>query len=354
MSTLVITSHDVQRLLSQVGLDRLMDTLIDRLTQDLHSFGEGHTEVPKRDGFHYLYPRPGLVEWMPTMIREKAVVIKTVGYHPRNPELAGLPSVLGNITMYDVLTGSLLAIMDGVIPTALRTGAASAVASQVLARKKSPVLGMIGCGMQAVTQVHAVSRVATIERVLAFDRDVDSASSLAARLAFTGLPVELATIEEIEEVSDILCTATSVGPGEGPILTGERLQKHVHINAVGSDLAGKTELPLELLRRSLVVPDFLEQALEEGECQQLERGEIGPSLTDVLRSPEAYESYRDETTLFDSTGFALEDKVVMEVMLEMCAELELGSHLDIECKAGDPKDPYIGVAREVPSLLGAE
>ena len=90
-----------------------------------------------------------------------------------------------------------------------------------------------------------------------------------------------------------------------PVLDDAFLRDDVHINAVGSDMAGKTELPLTLLHASLVCPDYTPQAILEGECQQLHNGHIGPSLIEIVKNPNAYVSYQAQKTVFDSTGFAL-------------------------------------------------
>ena len=142
-----------------------------------------------------------------------------------------------------------------------------------------------GHGAQAVTQLHAISRVFTLDRVLVYDTNPDAMHSFARRTAFLGLDVRPASLVDVETQSDIVCTATSVAVGAGPVISGHAMKPHVHINAVGSDLPGKTELPLSLLRRSLVCPDYPAQARVEGSTQACALDEVpGPVLDLALRS----------------------------------------------------------------------
>ena len=111
---------------------------------------------------------------------------------------------------------------------------------------------------------------------------------------------------------------------------------HLHVNAVGSDLPGKTELPLEFLKRSVVVPDFSDQAAKEGECQQLGVSDIGPELPAVIRDEALLPEVRDTLSVFDSTGFAIEDLIAMETVIELAESLGVGTAVEIESSANDP------------------
>nr|AWI62625.1 lysine cyclodeaminase [Cystobacter sp.] len=342
METLLISAADLAQIVRHVGVDRLMHQLIERLMQSLLHYDPRSIEVRKRDGFAYQTPHPGVLEWMPVMRRGESSVIKVVGYNPHNPTLHGAPTIVSTISLYDIATGHLRLLMDGVFPTAMRTGAASAVASRLLARQDAEVLGIVGCGAQAVTQLHALSLVFPLRRVLAFDIDPAVSATYARRCGFVPLPIELVPLQVLEAEADILCTATSVPVGGGPVIRGEQLKEWIHINAVGSDLPGKTELPLSLLERSLVCPDYLEQALVEGECQQLKHrpSRIGPSLVELVQGPKRDESIRHSPTVFDSTGFALEDQVALELFLEYAQELRLGRRVELEGGTTDVRNPY--------------
>ncbi|WP_410813375.1 ornithine cyclodeaminase family protein [Micromonospora sp. 067-2] len=338
--TLVLTQDDVSSILEICGRDRVMDLMIESLLQTLPLAYRMAIGTPSRDGFRRCEAGSGVLEWMPHREPGRSITIKTVAYTPTNPRTVGLPTILGTIARFDDVTGHLSAICDGVLLTAIRTGAASAVASQLLARPDSAVVGLVGAGAQAVTQLHALTRVFDIRRVLVHDVEPAHSGSFADRVAFLGLDVRVAALDEVESRADIICTATSVGVGAGPVLIARRLQPHVHVNAVGADLPGKVELPVDLLRSAYVVPDHLGQAHREGECQQLTPAEIGPELSALLARPEEAVRRRNGRTVFDSTGFALEDHIAVDVFLELAAQHGLGQQIRLESLPTDALNPY--------------
>ncbi|MEU0254320.1 ornithine cyclodeaminase family protein [Streptomyces sp. NPDC006184] len=339
-TTHIVDAPAVATVVSEVGLGRLYDLAIERLTEVLTSSGPARAEMKTRDGFLLTTPTLGLLEWMPAVRHGATVSMKLVGYNPHNPVKNQLPTILSTLLAFDVESGHLRAIVDGTFATAIRTGAASALASRALARPDSSVLGLIGCGAQAVTQLHALARSFPLTEVLVCDTDIRAESSFAARARMPDGLVRVAEPAEVEERADILCTATSVAPDQGPVLQGTSLRPWVHINAVGSDMPGKTELPLELLRDAVVVPDHREQAMAEGECQRLRPEEIGPSLTELLTDPARQAELRDRRTVYDSTGLALQDLVMVELLEELAREAGAGHRLVIEATAHDPQDPY--------------
>ncbi len=340
MDTIILTKDDIAEIVSRVGLHQLMDDIINELRKTFRSFDDDLTRVRTRDGFSYFTPYPGVLEWMPVMQVDDFAVIKVVAYNPGNPMLYQVPTIISTHSLYNIRTGHLMALTDGTFATALRTGAASAIASEVLANPASEVVGLVGCGAQAVTQLHALSRLFDIKRVLAYDTDSSVLASFPERCRFLNLDIRIVARQELEKESDIICTATSVGLDAGPVIDGTNLKPWVHINAVGSDLPRKIELPLALLRESLVCPDYRAQAVIEGECQQLPADAIGPELIDLVKRAPEYRSHQLSKTVFDSTGFALEDKAAMQVLLSLAKELNIGRSLPVESIALDPMDPY--------------
>lgn len=351
LPTLVLSAADTRSVIERVGLDALMDELIERLVAAFRDFDDATARVPARAGFHYSLPEPGLLEWMPVLL-EDSITIKLVGYHPRNPVARDLPTILATIGRWDQRTGHWQAVADGTLLTAMRTGAASAVATRLLAAPGSRVLGLIGAGAQAVTQAHAVSRICRLERILACDPRPEVARSFAHRVAFLGVDTRVVHPDALPQVTgeaDILCTCTSVGIGQGPVFADEGLKPWVHVNAVGSDFRGKVEVPLTLLRRALVVPDSVEQATAEGECQLLAPSEIGPRLASIVKHPERYEAARLQPTVFDSTGWAVEDHVVLTLFTDHAQRLGLGRLVEVEGIPSDPYDPYEGLKAAGPA-----
>ena len=340
--TRVLTQRCIARLVEQVGLDVLLDQLIARLATAFAEHDPGIVETFVRTGFRYTKPDLGLIEWMPAMEHGRRVSIKTVGYHPANPVERGTPSVLATTSLHDTTDGRLLALCEATFLTALRTGAASAIVTDVLAVDGADTLGMVGCGAQAVTQIHAISRIRPVAHVLAFDANAAVAATLEPRLRRAGLntTVELAQPDEIVAASDVLCTATSVEPGAGPVFRDGPHRPWLHVNAVGADHPGKIEVPAAFLARALVVPDLLEQCIAEGESQQVPAEGIGPEMAELLRHRGRYEHHRAGLTVFDSTGWALEDLIAAELVLDHAERLGEGFALDLQPTPRDPYDPY--------------
>lgn len=340
--TLVLPQNDIERIVRHFGINKVMDDLIQRLTDAIGQLDPDQTIIPIRSGFNYQSPQPGLVEWMPLYDKGRQVVIKLVGYHPENPDKFGLPTILSTISAYDTHTGHLKSLMDGVLLTSLRTGAASAIATRLMAQPESKTLGLIGCGAQSITQLHAISRVFNLARVMIYDIDPDAMASFESRAATIGLEIEVlpSSIEEIVVDADIISTATSIDIEEGPLFSNLPTKPHLHINAVGSDFPGKVEVPLDFLNDSFVCPDFKAQAVIEGECQRLDEKSIGAELADVLKNHGSYSYLRNQRSVFDSTGWSLEDAVVMELFTDYARQLGLGKEMQIEAIGGDAKSPY--------------
>lgn len=352
--TWIISADDVQKIVRNCGLDQLMDILITDLHLAFTEYNSKTTEIPLRSGFNYEKPVLGLVEWMPIHSVDKEVVIKVVGYHPNNPEDFDLPTILSSISSYDTATGHLKGIADGVLLTALRTGAASAIASKYMAKPESSILGLIGCGAQAVTQLHAISRLFPLEKVLYFDTDAEAMLSFQERCSMLELNISFkeSSVKEIMGLSHIVSTATSIGVDEGPLFDGIEVLPYAHINAVGSDFPGKVELPKNLLEQSFVSPDFRKQALIEGECQRLEKKFIGPELFEVVQGNGNFEFAKDKVSVFDSTGWALEDQVVMNLFLKLAKQYGYGKKMVIENVLEDTKNPYHFLLQGVTTHLG--
>lgn len=349
MKTRLFAREEISQIVNAVGFDRLMDDTISGLADACNIFEPAAHAIPVRSGFSYDdRDSKGLVEWMPVIRYGDRVVIKLVGYHPDNPKKFRLPTVLSTVIVFDTRTGHATSIIDGTFLTSLRTGAASAVASVVLARPDSNVLGLIGAGAQSVTQLHAISRRFRLNKVLIFDTDVSACTTFSDRAACAGvlLPVEVLPVQDVLSRADILCTSTSVDVGAGPLFEDQELVAGAHINAVGSDFPGKIELPQALLKRSLVCPDFRAQAMAEGECQQLREADIGPELPELVKEHDQYAAFRGHTTVFDSTGWALEDLVMADILTDLGSEIGIGRSIALECIGQDPRNPYGFIASQ--------
>lgn len=341
-STLFLSFTDIKEIIHRVGINQLMDDMIFDIESAFKNFDNTQITTPKRSGFNYEKPHVGLVEWMPLLKVEDEIMLKIVGYHPENPNIYNLPTILSSLTNYDINTGRLKSIMDGTFTTAMRTGAASAVATKYMALPESNILGLIGCGAQAITQFHALSRIYPFENVLIFDTDRETLNSFEERCEALHINVKItpSTIHDILEQSDIISTATSIGVGEGPLFEATHTKPHLHINAVGSDFPGKIELPLSFLQQSFVCPDYKEQAFIEGECQQLAESDVTEDIVGLINNKEKYNYLKETTTVFDSTGWAIEDYIAQKIIIKYAQEFQLGKYVDVEYKPKDSKNPY--------------
>lgn len=345
MRTLLLRAEDLSTLLRSVGRDALMDQMIDALRGRFRDHDPDLQQARARDGFRYDKPAHGLIEWMPTHEVGGPVVIKMVGYHPTNPLQRNLPSVIATSSMWDTETGHLVAVADSTLLTALRTGAASGLATDLLAVDRPITVGVVGLGAQAVTQVHAISRVRTIERIIGIDIEPDVAASFAARVDWLDVPVEILEPEASAHIAgqvDVLCTCTSAELGAPPVVGETEVRPWLHVNAVGADFPGKIELPRGLTDAALVIPDTLEQCLVEGECQQVPVDRIGPELPEVTQRATEFQRCRDEVTVFDSTGWAVEDDVALRLAVRLAEEHGVGTSVELERLPEDPFDPYAG------------
>lgn len=263
---------------------------------------------------------------MPAYIDE-AAGIKWVSVYPNNPE-RNLPTVMATIILCDPSTGCPLAIMDGTYITNVRTGAAGGVAVKYLARKGSSVIGMIGAGAQARTQLMAIKEVLVgIKEVKVFDRYKDAgiryAVEMGAKLSLNVLPVE--TIEAALE-ADIVVTTTS---SRKPIVKKQYIRPGTHINAIGADARGKEELEPDLLKNAKVIVDDIKQATHSGEINVpfseglFGMGDIYGNLGEVVAGMKAGRNSDEETTIFDSTGLAIHDIVCARLVYEKAKEGKL-------------------------------
>ena len=234
------------------------------------------------------------------------------------------------VPLFDAKSGEMLALIEADYLGQMRTGAASGVATGVLARDDARTAGIIGTGLQARTQLEAVCQARKLERVLAFSRASERREQFAKRMtARLNLPVEpVETAEQAVRGADILITSTT---STKPVVEGRWLPSGVHINAVGVNFAQKREIDSEVVRRSdLIAADSVEQSkIESGDLIQafgddLARWSAVRELADIVAGKVPGRTNRDQITLFKSNGMAIEDVVVAGRVYEMARERGLG------------------------------
>jgi alanine dehydrogenase len=218
-------------------------------------------------------------------------------------------------------TGRPLAIMNGEYITNMRTGAAGGVAVKYLARKNSSVIGMIGAGMQATTQLLAISEVLdNIEEVKVFDLFPDI-SQRYAQVMGVKLGINIHPVETVEAATDADIVVTTT-PSREPVVRKQHIKPGTHINAIGADAKGKQELESSLLAGAKVVVDDIRQASHGGEINvpltegKLKMEEIHGTIGELAANLKRGRESDDEITVFDSTGLAIQDMACAKLIYE--------------------------------------
>jgi alanine dehydrogenase len=241
----------------------------------------------------------------------------------------GLPTIQGIVLVADASNGVPLAVMDSGSITALRTGAATAVAAKHLARRQSRTATVVGCGAQGEIQLAALAAVLPLERAWVLDVDPARADRLAARAATAlGLSVEAATdLPACLGQSDVCVTCT---PARRPFVQRADIRAGTFIAAVGADSQGKQELEPALMASATLVVDLLEQCATIGELQHalaaglLTRDRVHAELADVVTGRHPGRTRADEITIFDSSGTALQDVAAAALVYEKACAARRG------------------------------
>jgi ornithine cyclodeaminase/alanine dehydrogenase-like protein (mu-crystallin family) len=260
---------------------------------------------------------------------EKLFGLKFITLFEQNRQ-KGLPLIQALVFLADGTTGEPLAIMDGAALTAIRTGAASGVATDLLARTDAAVAAVFGAGEQARTQLEAVSTVRPVRRAYVYDPDASAADRLAAEMTERlQRPIQrAANPADALEHADVVCTATT---SSVPVFDDASLKPGAHINAIGSYRPQVSEIPPATVCRARIVVDHRPSALEEagdllGPLRQglLDESQFCNELGDILQGRSPGRTSRDELTLFKSVGVAIQDLCAAARILENARRFQLG------------------------------
>ena len=280
----------------------------------------------------------GVIELMPTSDGE-TYGFKYVNGHPSNTK-AGLQTVTAFGLLADVATGYPVLLSEMTILTALRTAATSAMAAKWLAPAGARVMALIGNGAQAEFQALGFKAICGITEVRLFDIDADATRKCIANLTGYGLKlVSCATPEEAILGADIITTVTA-DKQYATILTDNMVGAGVHINGVGGDCPGKTELHRDILLRSEIFVEYPPQTRVEGEIQQLDADHPVTELWQVITGAVPGRTDARQITLFDSVGFAVEDFSALRYVLHKVKETGLYDTLDMIADPDDPRDLF--------------
>ncbi|MBV6416731.1 MAG: Ornithine cyclodeaminase [Steroidobacteraceae bacterium] len=333
---------DIQRLVHRIGTGAFIERLAREIEHDYRRWRE--FEKSARLASH---SPVGVIELMPTT-DGRLYSFKYVNGHPKNTA-EGLLTVTAFGVLADVSTGYPLLLSELTVTTALRTAATSALAAQWLARDGSRVMALIGNGAQAEFQAIAFHRLLGIRELRLFDVDPHATAKLERNLRATPELADLKltrtrSVAEACKGADIVTTATA-DKRNAVILTPPMIAPGMHLNAVGGDCPGKTELHADVLRMpgAKVVVEYEPQSRIEGEIQQMPPEFAVTELSDVVSGKASVRAAPGDITIFDSVGFALEDYSALR-LLHTLLEEERGAHrtIDLVPELLDPKDLYGG------------
>jgi ornithine cyclodeaminase len=264
---------------------------------------------------------------------------KYVNGHPRNMQ-AGLQTVTAFGVLADVATGYPLLLSEMTILTALRTAATSAMAAQHLAPKGARTMAMIGNGAQSEFQALAFRAICGIEHVRLYDIDPAATRKCSGNLARTGLKVTSCTTAEAAiEGAEVITTCTA-DKQYATILTDNMVGSGVHINAIGGDCPGKTELHRDILLRSDIFVEYTPQTRIEGEIQQLAPDHPVTELWQVIAGQASGRTSAKQITLFDGVGFAIEDFAALRYVHDRVKGTSFVQNLDMIADPDDPRDLF--------------
>jgi ornithine cyclodeaminase len=326
-------TRDVIELVNRIGMAKMFEELVAEAEADFARWPQ--FEKVARVASH---SRDGVIELMPTSDGE-TYGLKFVNGHPKNTR-DGLRTVTAFGLLADVATGYPTFISEMTITTALRTAATSALAAKHLARKDAKVMALIGLGAQSEFQALAFKAILGIKSLRVFDVDPAATRKFARNMADSGIAITyLPTAEEAVTGADIITTVTA-DKRNATILSDNMVGAGVHLNGVGGDCPGKTELHRDILLRSKIFTEFTPQTRIEGEIQQLDADHPVTELWEVISGAKPGRDSDRDITLFDSVGFAIEDFSTLRVIRRLVEQHGLGREIDLLPEEGDPKDLY--------------
>jgi ornithine cyclodeaminase len=328
-----VSDDHMMKLVHHIGIDRVLVDLAAEIEADFLRWPQ-FDKTPRVAS----HSDVGVIELMPTSDGE-TYGFKYVNGHPDNMK-RGLQTVTAFGLLADVATGYPLLLSEMTILTALRTAATSAMAAKWLAPKGSTTMALIGNGAQAEFQALAFRAICGIDEVRLYDIDPDATAKCVKNLAGRGLTVTpCRTAEEAILGAQIITTVTA-DKQYATILTDNMVGSGVHINGVGGDCPGKTELHRDILLRSSIFVEYPAQTRIEGEIQQLAPDHPVTELWQVMAGQTPGRTASDQVTLFDSVGFAIEDFSALRYVRSRLAETGLGTMLDMIADPDDPRDLF--------------
>ena len=334
--TTLISTLDIARIVAAHGLPEVLRRMELAITDGFKRWND--FDKSARLASH---SADGVIELMP-IADDTHYAFKYVNGHPKNTR-AGLPTVMAFGVLADVATGEPDVVSELTLTTAMRTAATSVMAARALARPGAQTMALIGNGAQSEFQALAFHHLLGVRHIRVYDTDLAATAKLQNYLRdVTGLTVTVhASTAEAVRGADIVTTVTA-DKCNATILTPDMIEPGMHLNAVGGDCPGKTELHPGVLQAAAgqVFVEYEPQSRVEGDMQQMPADFAVTELWQVLTGAQPGRRDAAAVTVFDSVGFALEDYAALRLMRELALGLGLGVPVDLIPKLDNPKDLY--------------
>lgn len=328
-----VSVDNMMRLIHKIGIEEMLVGLSQYIEEDFRRW-QLFDKTPRIAS----HSEEGVIELMPTSDGE-VYGFKYVNGHPKNMK-EGLQTVTAFGLLANVGNGYPVLLSEMTVLTALRTAATSAMAAKWLAPQNATTMAMIGNGAQSEFQCMAFKAICGIREVRLYDIDKAATTKAARNLAQSGLNVVTCdSPQQAIEGAQIITTCTA-DKQYATILTDNMVGSGVHINAIGGDCPGKTELHADILKRSTIFVEYPEQTRIEGEIQQLDPDHPIVELWQVISGQVKGRSDQKEITLFDSVGFAIEDFSALRYVRHQIEGTNLFQSLDLLADPDDPRDLF--------------
>jgi alanine dehydrogenase len=326
--TIILSRKDVARLLS-------IDECMDAVEAAFKMFAEGKTSAPKVLSLHApnggLHIKAGIMN-----LNSNYIVAKLNSNFPDNPVTHNLPTIQGAVAVFNADNGALLALMDSIEITIVRTGAATGIAAKYLSKKNSSVITICGCGNQGLISLNAIAAHRDLMEVYLYDSNPTQAEKLSNHLSNVSPHLKVVCVDNLitaTKKSDIIVTCT---PSKVPILDLEGVMPGTFIAAVGTDNEDKSEIHPGLIRASKLIVDFAEQAATFGDLHHaidehyVTREHVHAELGEVIAGHKRGRVNDHEIILFDSTGTALQDVAAASIVYERAVAKQIGKKFNFQ------------------------
>ncbi len=338
-----VSVDDMMKIILEIGVENVLVGLCEYLEEDFRRW-DLFDKTPRIAS----HSNEGVIELMPTSDGHD-YGFKYVNGHPKNTK-DGLQTVTAFGVLADVDTGYPVMLTEMTILTALRTAATSAMAAKYLMPKGSKTMAMIGNGAQSEFQALAFKAICGITDLRLYDIDSSATDRCIKNLSNSGLKmVKCDSEQSAVEGAEIITTVTA-DKQYATILTDNMVGAGVHINAIGGDCPGKTELHKDILLRSDIFVEYTPQTRIEGEIQQLDDDYPVKELWQVMTGEVEGRTNDKQITLFDSVGFAIEDFSALRYIRDQLQKTGHFTNLDMLADPDDPRDLYGMILRAEKNL----